>query len=319
MMLSRVADSLYWLSRYLERAEHVARLIDVQIHLMLDLSPESSTQRWGRLLQSLHVPLPLDGQFDAYRMTDLLTFDTRNSNSIVNCVSSARMNARQLREHISSEMWEQVNWLYFHIKDARIDAVWEAQPHEFFVSVKNGIHLFQGITDSTMNYNESYQFIQVGRFLERAASVAQLLDVHYAAFRRHTSAFEGEFVEWIGLLKSCTAFEAYCKVFMADLQPDRIADFLLLNREFPHSIAFSLNRVQGALLSIAEESKSRRARTPNRLAGRLTAMVDYGLVDEVFESGLHGFLADLMRQCELIHDAIYRAYVVYPFDNEFAD
>lgn len=317
-MLSRVADSLYWLSRYLERAEHVARLIDVQIHLMLDLSPESSAQRWRRLLDSLHVALPLDGLYDPYYMTDLLTFDTANSNSIVNCIASARSNALQLREHVSSEMWEQINWLYFRVKEAQIDSLWEAQPHDFFVSVKNGIHLFQGITDSTMNQNEAYQFIQVGRYLERAVSVAQLLDVHFAAFR-HGSSFEGEFLEWIGLLKSCTAFEAYCKVFMADLKPDCIADFLLLNREFPHSIAFSLNHMQTALMSIAEDSQSRRARTPNRLAGRLTAMVDYGQVDEVFEAGFHRFLMDLMRQCQLIHDAIYQAYVVYPVEAEFAD
>lgn len=318
MMLSRVADSLYWLSRYLERAEHVARLIDVQIHLMFDLSPESSAQRWRRLLQSLHVPLPAEGQYDPYYMTDLMTFDTANPNSLVNCVSSARMNARQLREHISSEMWEQINTLYFLVKDARIDTIWDAQPHEFFVSVKNGIHLFQGITASTMSRGEGFQFIEVGRYLERASSVAQLLHIHFAAFQPGTAA-EGEFVEWIGLLKSCTAFEAYCKVYMADLKPDRIVDFLLLDREFPHSIAFSLNRVQSALMSIGEDSQSRRSRTPNRLAGRVTAMVDYGQVDEVFEMGFHRFLDDLMRQCDLIHDAIHQAYVAYPFDSEFAD
>jgi uncharacterized alpha-E superfamily protein len=318
MMLSRAADSLYWLSRYLERAEHAARLIDVQIHLMLDLSPDSSAQRWRRLLESLRVPLPVDNHYDPYYMTDLLTFDTGNVNSIVSCISSARENARQLREYISSEMWEQINQLYFHVKKQRIDSIWEAQPHAFFVSVKEGIHLFQGITDSTMNYNEGYQFLQVGRYLERAASVAQLLDVHYATFQ-HGRMYGGDFLEWIGLLKSCTAFEAYCKVYMADLQPDNIADFLLLNKEFPHSIAFSLNRVQSALLSIAEDSQSHRARTPNRLAGRVTALVDYGQVDEVFDAGFHRFLNDLMRQCEMIHEAIYQAYVAYPVDREFAD
>jgi uncharacterized alpha-E superfamily protein len=317
-MLSRVADSLYWLARYLERAEHVARLTDVQIHLMLDLSQDSSAARWQRLLQSVHVPLPADGHYDPYFMTDLLTFDSANANSIVNCISAARENALQLREHISSEMWEQLNWLYFQVKGAGIDTIWEAQPHAFFVNVKEGIHLFQGITDSTMNQNESYQFIEVGRYLERASTVAQLLDVHYAAFSQEHS-YGGEFLEWIGLLKSCTAFEAYCKVYMSDLQPLAIAEFLLLNAEFPHSIGFSLNRVQRALTAIAEDASSRRAKTPNRLVGRLTAMVDYGQVDEVFDSGLHRFLVDLMGQCEKLHDAIYHAYVNYSIEREFAD
>jgi uncharacterized alpha-E superfamily protein len=317
-MLSRVADSLYWMSRYLERAEHTARLIDVQLHLMLDQSPAHAEQRWARLLQSLRIQSPAGGRQDAYGITDHVTFDSAQPNSIVSCIASARENARQLREHISSEMWEQINRLYLHVKAARIENIWYAQPHAFFMSVKEGIHLFQGITDSTMNQNEGYQFMEAGRNLERAASVAQLVDVHYAAFDEG-ERFGGDYLEWLGLLKSCTAFEAYCKVYMADLRPDNIAEFLILNNEFPHSVAFAVNCVQDALLQIAEQTQSRRARPVNRLAGRLAATVDYSAVEELFTGGFHSYLTDIMRQSEQVHDALYQAYIVYTVEREFAE
>jgi uncharacterized alpha-E superfamily protein len=317
-MLSRVADSLYWLSRYLERAEHTARLTDVQIHLMLDQSPAASAQRWARVLTSLHMLPPGDGMYDARHLTDYITFDAANPNSIVSCITNARENARQLREHISSEMWEQINTVYLQVKTQRIDDIWETQPHAWFVAVKEGCHLFQGITDTTMNYNEGYQFLQAGRYLERATAVAHLLNVHFETFNTE-NGLGFDFLEWIGLLKSCTAFEAYCKVYMADLRPDAIAEFLILNREFPHSIGFSVKRVQDALLEIGEDTQSRRARGVNRLAGRLAALVDYGQIDEIFAAGFHTFLTEMMRQCSQIHDAIFQAYVVYPVEREFAE
>jgi uncharacterized alpha-E superfamily protein len=316
-MLSRVADSLYWLSRYLERAEHTARLLDVQLHLMLDQSPASAERRWARLLASLNVPLPDDGSLDAYAITDHLTFDASNGNSIVSCIAAARENARQLREHISSEMWEQINRLYLHVKATRLDYIWYAQPHAFFVSVKEGIHLFQGITDSTMNHNEGYRFIDLGRSLERGSAVAQMLDVHFSAY--DGGEIDGDFLEWIGLLKSFTAFEAYCKVYMADLRPDCVAEFLILNTEFPHSVAFCAAHAQRSLAQIADKTDSRRSRMVTRLAGRLAATVDFGAIDEIFATGFHPYLSDIIRQCWQVHDALYQAYIVYPVEREFVD
>jgi uncharacterized alpha-E superfamily protein len=317
-MLSRVADSLYWMSRYLERAEHTARLIDVQIHLMLDLSPEAAHARWLRLMQSLSIPIPTNRSMDAYFLADYMTFDASNANSIVSCIASARENARQLREHISSEMWEQINLLFINVKETSIQRIWQAQPHDFFRAVKEGVQLFQGITDSTMNYNEGYQFIQVGRYIERTGTVVRLLDEHYQAFP-HTNAaeFNRDFLEWLGLLKSCTAFEAYCKVYTADLRPDHVAEFLILNREFPHSVRFSINQMQEALASLAAHTESRRSKVTTRFAGRLGALVDYGYVDEILSMGVHQFLADVTKQCAQIHDAIYQAYIIYSIEHEF--
>src|SRR5215211_6308948 len=151
-MLSRVADTLYWMSRTLERAEHTARLLDLQLHMMLELEPEESENRWGRVASSLFVEIPPTLSKDAYSLTQLLAFDSENDNSISSCIASARENARHVREQISSEMWEQINRLSLQVKSTELENIWNEQPHEFFRSVKEGIHLFQGITDSTMNH-----------------------------------------------------------------------------------------------------------------------------------------------------------------------
>ncbi|MEO8397929.1 MAG: alpha-E domain-containing protein, partial [Chloroflexota bacterium] len=160
-MLSRVADTLYWMSRSLERAEHTARLLDLQLHMMVELNSEDADERWQRILTSLYVTAPDNFKADPYSYTHLLAFDSGNSNSITACIAAARENARHVREQISSEMWEEVNRLSLQVKNTQIAKIWDNQPHEFFDSVKQGIHLFQGITDSTMNHGEGWQFIQM--------------------------------------------------------------------------------------------------------------------------------------------------------------
>jgi uncharacterized alpha-E superfamily protein len=316
LTLSRVADTLYWIARCLERAEHSARLLDLHLHLLLDQTPVSAELRWERLLLSLHIPVPPSGKMEAYSITNLITFDTANNNSIASCVAAARENARNVREQISSEMWEQVNRLYFQVRQTHIDNLWNDQPHEFLRTVKEGVHLFQGITDSTMNNGEGWQFIQLGRFIERAETIAKLLDTHYSSYPDiplHNTIIQ-DFLEWVGLLKSCTAYEAYCKVYMADLRPDCIAEFLLLNAEFPHSVRFSVDGIYSALHAIAQSTESKRSKHVNRLAGRLRAALDYGAVDEILANGLNGYLEDIQQQCGKIHNAIYSAYLTYPAD-----
>jgi uncharacterized alpha-E superfamily protein len=187
-MLSRVADNLYWMSRYLERAEHTARLIDLNLYLALELSPELASAHWQRLLASLRVALPPDVPMLPFQLTHRLTFEPSNADSLVSCVAIARENARQVREQISSEMWEQINQLYLRVKRAAIDQIWNAQPHEFFRAVKEGAHLFQGITDSTLSHAEGWRFIQLGRFIERARATAMLLDVHFSGYRHSDDA-----------------------------------------------------------------------------------------------------------------------------------
>ncbi len=321
-MLSRAADNLYWMSRYLERAEHIARLVDVHLNLSLDQSRSLPTgERWDRLLYSLFMKIPEGGIGDEYRATHLLAFDADNDNSIINCISLARENARQVRETTSSEMWMQLNRLFLDIRSTTLDHIWNEQPHEFFREVKDGAHLFQGITDSTMIHDQGWHFIQLGRFIERATSLASLLDYHLNAFPLspvdHPLAMD-DYFEWLGLLKSCTAFEAYCKVYNADLRPNRIAEFLLFSNEFPHSIRFCIEGVQTALQSIADITAVSKNSRVYRLAGRLRSALSFDQVDEVIARGTHNYLQDIGRQCGQIHEAVYETYVTYPVESALA-
>src|SRR6202167_5649566 len=235
-MLSRVAESMYWMSRYLERAEHTARVLAVQLTLMLEQDPRSSDRRWLRVLGSLGHPGSVTENSDPF--TRAQTYALRN---ITGGIASARENARQVREQISSEMWEQLNRLFHSVRE-RGDGTWDAR--EFLQSVKEGSHLFQGITDSTMTHGEGWQFIQAGRFLERTVAVSSLVSEHFRELPEDREESDPVHLEWIGLLRSCTAFEAYCKAYTADLKPDRIAEFLVLHPSFPHSIRFSAGALE---------------------------------------------------------------------------
>ncbi|MDZ4670522.1 MAG: alpha-E domain-containing protein [Phototrophicales bacterium] len=315
-MLSRVADSLYWMSRYLERAEHTARLLDVHSILMLErVGKTQDDKRWARILEALRVPLtPESADYDTY--INNMTFDNTNAFSVVSCIRLARENARQVRERISTEMWSELNQLYLFVRDG-IPDISQGQLNDFFTQVKNGIHTIQGITDSTLSHNEGWHFIRLGRSLERAISVSAILDVQYADFTQFDKgvATVDEYFEWLALLKSCTAFEAYTKVYSADVRPDRIAEFLLLNEEFPHSVRFCADNLQKALIAIATATNTSRNSRVHRLAGRLHAALNFDQIDEIISSGLHEYLHDIQIQCASIHKLVYETFIAYPVDS----
>jgi uncharacterized alpha-E superfamily protein len=320
-MLSRVADSLYWMSRYLERAEHTARLIDVDFELRLDQSPEAASGRWQRLLEALHAPVPKDGKIDATILTHILALDKTNSSSILSCVSAARENLRQVREQCSSAMWEQLNRLYLQVNSTTAGEAWLLHSYVFFRAVRDGAHLFHGVTDSTMSHGEGWQYIQLGRFVERTDAVARLIgaylrDLPYSHSMDQAAESE-EYLEWVGLLKSCAAFEAYCKKHTAELRPLRVAEFLLLNPEFPHSVRFSVDKVHTALRAIAELTE-RKAEQPVRLAGRLGASLSFSQIDEVMASGASAFIDSIRQQCAQAHSAIHQIYFDYPVETALA-
>src|SRR5262245_12415049 len=314
-MLSRVADCLYWMSRYLERAEHIARVVDVQLNRVLEM-PVTGGQRTHPLLDSLPGGLISDASTGYYDRARALAFDSTNESSLAYCIERARENARQIREQISSEMWEQLNQLFLFVRRPSSLESWDAEPHQFFQAVKDGSHLFQGIADSTMNHSEGWEFIQVGRFIERACSVAALLDAHYAAFHKTIadSIEARDYFDWVYLLKSCTAFEMYCKVYTANVRPYSVAEFLLLNAEFPHSVRFSIEMVQNGLSGIAEATRAHKSGRAHRLAGRLVAALNYSQIDEIIVQGVNPYLKDIQQQCAGIHSAFYQTYISYPID-----
>ena len=327
-MLSRVADSLYWMSRYLERAEHTARLLDVNLNLMLDESAASAERRWQRVMDALGRPKDIEWMGEPYSLTQALTFDTTNRASILSCIIAARENSRHVREQISTEQWHRLNSLYLRVTqpemqvEPRADplATVIASPSEFLQSVMESVHQFQGVTDSTMNHGEGWQFIQVGRYIERASATALLLEAYHADLWEYTQPVgEGnEYLAWMGLLRSATAFEAYCKVYTADLTPEHIFEFLLLDEEFPHSVRFSIDSVQCALEKIQGDTGKSRAETLQRLSGRLKASLSFSSVDEILKEDVVGYLRGIQVQCRAIHDTIYELYVDYSIQTALA-
>lgn len=318
-MLSRVADSLYWMSRYLERAEHTARLIEVDLQLRLDQSPESGAGRWLRLLNALQTLGTGDPKIEAASITHLLTLDRTNPSSILSCVSAARENLRQVREQCSTEMWEQLNRLYLQVSNTSKAESWLLNSHIFFRAVLEGAHLFQGVTDSTMSHGEGWQYIQLGRYVERTDTLARLIGTHFGSLTQPPDqAVESEeYLEWVGLLKSCAAFEAYCKTYTAEMRPLRVAEFLLLNPEFPHSVRFSVDMVHASLARIGEMTE-RKAEQPVRLAGRLQATLNFSQIEEILASGAGAYVDSVRWQCAQAHTAIHQVYFDYSVESALA-
>jgi uncharacterized alpha-E superfamily protein len=312
-MLSRVADNLYWMSRYLERAEHTVRLLSVNLNLMLDESPSSAGHRWQRVLGALGDPGNVVWTGDPYALAQELTFHSDHRSSITSCIVGARENARHVREQISSEQWQWLNRLYLRVTCFRLEGDADMQLPAFLASISEGVHLFQGVTDSTMSHGEGWHFIQMGRYLERASATVKLLEAYYLEFGDTGRVVqESDFLEWIGLLRSCTAFEAYCKVYTADLSPDRIMEFLLLSEEFPHSVRFSVDRMHSAIERTQEESDRQGASELTRLAGRLQASLSFGQIQEILAQDACAYLESIRTCCREIHETIYRLYIDYP-------
>jgi uncharacterized alpha-E superfamily protein len=228
-------------------------------------------------------------------------------------VTTARENASQVREEISSEMWQQLNELFLRVKQMREEGSWGARTHFASRSVIQGVHQFQGATDATMGHGEGWQYLQVGRYLERAVATASLLELFVADGRDEEPAPRDQ-VEWVALLRSCSALEAYCRHYTADVRSERVAEFLLLNEQFPRSVRFAAARLETALRALASCSGRGAGGRAERLAGRLRSSLEYGQVDEILNDGPQAYLSGISRQCTQIHSALYQSYVSYSVD-----
>jgi uncharacterized alpha-E superfamily protein len=314
VLLSRVADALYWIGRYLERAEHTARVVDVRLDLALDRVSVAAGWNFARLYDSLQLTPPADLPTHPPQLVEALVFDAANPESVLSTVTFARENARQVREEIGTDIWEQINGLYLRLRVARAEGTWPMRPHYLSRLIIEGVHAVQGTTDATMGHGEGWQYLQVGRFLERAGATASLVDLHIKN-RPLMPGASSNHIEWAGLLQSCAALEAYCRVYTADLRPDRIVEFLLLNSEFPRSVRFSADSVENALRTIAQHVAKGPGGRAERLAGRLHASLDYAQVDELIGDDLHTYLAGISRQCQQIHTALSQTYINYAIES----
>jgi uncharacterized alpha-E superfamily protein len=319
-MLSRVADSLYWMSRYLERAENTVRQLDVTMSLMLDTGGASSEARWQRLMASLGKATAVEWNGDLDSMASTLVFDGLNPVSVTYCMNGARENARQVREEISSEQWQRLNRLFHQMHSPHTQAQFRSNINDALASVLDGIHLFKGVSDTTMIHGQGWQFIRLGRYLERAYATATLLEVCQAdLFHPQEREHSGyQYLELVGLLRCCTSFEAYCQVYTAELSPDRILEFLLLNRDFPHAIRYTVEGIRHAIESVQRTGGRRSPDELIAVIGRLQAMLGYTTIGEILAGNPAGFLHTIREQCMRIHELIYRYYVHYSIQSALA-
>jgi uncharacterized alpha-E superfamily protein len=315
-MLSRVADSLYWMSRYIERAENNARLADVNLQFLLDLAnqPQADTQQqWNPIISSLEeneLFSSLYDKLDGKAAIDFVALQKNNPNSIYSCLTRARENARTTREQISSEMWEQLNRLYLFVKSESGKKLLRTSPFEFFKRITVGSHLFQGVTDATMTHSEGWDFIRIGKLLERADCTSRILDVKYHILLPSGEKVGGNIdtIQWMAVLKSCSALEAYRKIYFGQVAPWKVAEFVITHPAFPRSIRFSVDYFDAALHHISGSSESEYANEAERLSGRLRDDLDYVTISDIFNFGLHEYLEQIQKRLVEINDALHASY-----------
>jgi uncharacterized alpha-E superfamily protein len=310
-VLARVADSIYWMSRYVERAENVARFIDVNLNLMLDL-PAGSAQQWQPLVDTTGDAEEFAKRYGVANQSNViqfLTFDHENVNSILSCLRAARENARSVREIISSEMWEQLNTFYLMVKSAAADAGSHTDPQDLFASVKMARHLFTGVTDATMTHNESWHFCRLGRMLERADKTSRILDVKYFLLLP-TAADVGttsDDIQWAAVLRSASAFEMYRKRH-GRIVPDCIVEFLLVETDFPRAIQYCLVRARDCVHAISGTPAGIFRYPVERLLGELCSELTYARVENIIAAGLHEYLGDLQTRMNQVGDGIAETF-----------
>jgi uncharacterized alpha-E superfamily protein len=319
-MLSRVANSLYWMSRYIERAENIARLLDVNLHLMLDfvdLDDEQLKEHWLPILRTAGDEETFFKHYevaDSRSVTEFMTFREENPNSVLSCLFAARENARQIRDQISFEMFETINDCYLFLKSKDAREVWQEGAHEFYNKIKNYSHLFQGLTDSTFPRSDGYEFIQFGKYLERTDKTTRILDIKYHILLPSLQDVGGavDAAQWQAVLRSVSALQAYRLFYVADILPVKVAEFLIFSPEFPRSIRFGLERVSH-FLHLLSNTKPGEHRSPEaRAFGRLVSDVQFLSVEEVMSGGLHEFLERVRVTLDKMDDFLYQAFMYHP-------
>jgi uncharacterized alpha-E superfamily protein len=310
-MLSRVAESIYWMCRCVDRAENVARFISVNLNLNLDL-PGEPVQQW--------LPLVItSGDQDAFataypaatkeNVIRFLTFDRSNANSVISCLTGARENARSVREIISSEMWEHINRFYLLLKDSGGLQAALDNPYDFYEQIRLSGQQFQGITDATMTHGEAWHFCRLGRTIETADKTSRILDVKYFILLPTPKDVGTPYddIQWSALLRSASAFEMY-RQRHGRIAPARVVDFLVLDREFPRAVLFCLTEANDSLHAISGSAVGSFSNRPEQLLGPLRAELAYARADDIISGGLHEFVDDLQTRLNLLGIAIHETF-----------
>ena len=320
-MLSRTADNLFWMCRYIERAENTARMLDV--NLQMSLLPQDTHTREGSWLGVLRIS-ELQGlyqsKYAAISPSDVLQYmvrDPENPSSIYSCMRAARENARAVRGSLTTEVWETYNTTWLELLKHLHTGLLERNPGEFFEWVKFRSHLARGVTIGTMLEDEALYFLRIGMHLERADNTARMLDVKFhergsngahetRAESNSTAAVQSEFYRWSALLSSVSGLEIYRKVYRDVITPDRVAELLILHGDMPRSLLASMRAVADDL---ARVSNQRSAET-ERLAGMLCAELQYGRVEDILDSGLHQYLDRFLARINDLGNRISQDFLV---------
>lgn len=313
-LLSRVGDAVHWMNRYVERAENVARFIDVNLHLTLDLpAPPGAPSTWAALVATTGDTAEFEKRYGAptrENVMQFLTFDREYSSSILSCLRSARENARSVREIISSEMWRQLNEMYLFLQDAaREPEIALASPGDFYDRVKHGCHAFVGITYLTMTHNEAWHFGRIGRLLERADKTSRIVDVKCFLLNQSAKSAGGAIdeIQWAALLKSASAFEMYRKRH-GRITPEDVVGFLLFETKFPRSIRYCLSKAERSLRAVTGNDGA----APRSIAEtRLSALRDEMEATDaaaVLAGGLHEWLDDAQTKMNAVGGAIIEEF-----------
>ncbi len=308
-MLSRVADSLYWLSRYLERAENLARLVDVNRYDALDAADTENEAIWRPILYATCT----EEVFNAARETrteDLdvgrfITFSDANPDSIRQCIANARENARMVRDQISEEMWLELNSIHLFMQSGEAEELWQRQPEAMYREVIKFCLLFEGLIDATILHDEGWHFVQVGKLLERADKTSRILDML-------TYGDEPERAQLASVLRSCSGFSAFRAEFRGDVTLQNVMAFLLFSQSFPRSVRFCLRQLDGVLHAISGVPSGAFSNEAERLTGSILAQLNFSSIDNVWSIGLHRYIDELQKQFNLIGQQVFETYVLLP-------
>nr|WP_297357501.1 alpha-E domain-containing protein [uncultured Caldimonas sp.] len=315
-MLSRTADHLFWMARYMERAENTARMLDVNYQTgLLPQSAEMAEQGWRGLLSISELTEDFTRRyagFTAREVMDYMVRDESNPSSISSCLKAARENARAVRGTLTTEVWETQNQTWIEFNRLFTAARFQRDPSECFEWVKFRSHLSRGVTLGTMLQDEAFHFLRIGTFLERADNTARLLDVKFhgmgAEFfgEANQKDVEYDFYHWSAILRSVSGFEVYRKVYRNVIRPEKVAELLVLRPDMPRSLAACMNEVVGNLHAVANEHSNET----QRRAGRLRADLQYACIDEILSTGLHAFLTQFLDRVNDLGAGISRDFLV---------
>ena len=317
-MLSRVAENLYWLSRYVERAENAARLLDVGFFVALDASGLGGDELGGGPLDGILAIFNCRDDFERHKdeaghhaLLRFLTFDRDNPHSIVRMIARARENARGAQETVGAESWSQINRLYLYLSGPKAQRRFQASPSRFYGGIKHACILFAGLLDSTQPRDEVFHFLQIGRHLERVDQMARIVGVRSRSLVGPEAEAEPrplQLIHWTSLLRSCSAYEGYLRTYRDRIDPSLVIRYLVLDPDFPRALRFCVARCRESLHDVGGGDADAYGSEAERLLGRLDGELHYIHVGEIFDRGLPDFLHGVQQACARVGDEIHAAY-----------